>query len=179
MNLQTPKVLWAAMSSSVPMFAVVLATMGKLAMTDDAAKPVGVALAAASLFAAVLSVMMPRLQFRQALAQARFELKDVPDERAMPTHRDDGPTVKAFAHPQAALRRATALFQTPFILSMALAESIAAMGLVVGMQGFGLLGAAPFFVVALVLFGVHFPREATVVRALREVYGAQLKVRAS
>ena len=60
------------------------------------------------------------------------------------------------------------------ILGMALAESIAICGFLVGFFGFDRVQAAPFFVVSFALMLLRFPRDSTIFGPLEAAYQATL-----
>ena len=67
------------------------------------------------------------------------------------------------------------VYQTPFILSLALTEAIAIFGLVIAQGRLAPSALAlPFFAVAWALFGLRFPRVASVVQPAERLYGARL-----
>ena len=80
-----------------------------------------------------------------------------------------------FADRASALTTASQLHLTRLIVSLAMSETIAIMGMVLGMQfGYGPEVTVPFCVLALGLMLVRFPREAALIKQLEAAYGATL-----
>lgn len=163
--MQVPRIMWGAMFASTVMFLVVLLVV-KPQQTPDNALLLG--LGAVALITAALSFAIPRNLHIQALARTKLEISEEPDESGMPMPGNPR-TRRVFANPKQAATRAIMLWQTPFILSLALSESVSIYGFVLGFVGFPLPVVLPFFVVSWLLFAVRFPTESKVLNPLIRV----------
>jgi hypothetical protein len=176
LNLITVRVLWASL---------VFSTLLELAFVLGAdfdrhvelQLPVVVALACVALGVAVTSFLLPSRLHRIALEQLALPVVEVlvQNSEAMSDYRSAAGSQRVFRDAVAARTGMLRAFQTPFILSLALSESIALMGLVIAQ---GRLApswlALPFFAIAWVLFGLRFPREKSLVAPAERLYSARL-----
>jgi hypothetical protein len=175
LNLITVRVLWASL---------VFSTLLELAFVLGAdfdrhvelQLPVVVALACFALGVAVTSFLLPSRLHRIALEQLALPVIEVPVQNSEARdYRSAAGSQRVFRDAVAARTGMLRAFQTPFILSLALSESIALMGLVIAQ---GRLApswlALPFFAIAWVLFGLRFPREKSLVAPAERLYSARL-----
>jgi len=164
----TPRILWGALLASTGIYLVILQT---LELAPGEPDPMMLpALAIAGAFSAITSIAWPAYAQRQAAASATFEIEEVPDPNAQGMFRDQVPTLRRFADPDAVVSKGMALFFTPYILAMALAESVAIYGFVLGFLGFDLVTIIPFWVVAWALMLVRFPRWSDVIAPLEKAH---------
>ena len=173
--LRTQRILWAAQMGATALFVVVLVIQQRSGTlpTDPPFLMLPVFGAVAVVVFAV-SFILPRFMLRGGLARANMEVDEVADDEPQ-LFRTAPKTMRLFADPDAALRRAMQLSQTPLILGIALGEAVAIFGLVLGMLGFSLLEVAPFFVGGWIAIASHFPRQGRIIRALEAAKGATLR----
>ena len=126
-----------------------------------------------SLVMAVMSFLLPRTTYKQAARAAKVKIEEEIASSAFPTrYREAMPKRAVFSNPEAAMTKAFACFQAPFILSLALSEAIALFGLVLSQLGFDKLISLPFFLAGAVLVAIRFPQQANVLRAFEQARGA-------
>ena len=89
-----------------------------------------------------------------------------------PQIRFHGGAAARFANPVEAARRAMALGQTTFILSMALSEAVSLVGLMLHMLGAPIMVSIPFFVVGTTLAAIRFPTVGRLVGDFERTHGA-------
>ena len=123
---------------------------------------------------AVLSFVLPARTYERALAAIRVEVEPEPEAGFEGGFRQGASSSNRFANPAKALRSALGAFQTAFILSLALSESVALFGFALSRLGAPLTTAAPFFVVAWVLMGVRYPTHARAFGRFEARFGARL-----
>lgn len=166
----TPRILWGALLFSTLVYLVILQVIElPEAETDPTMLTV---LAVAGLSSAIISVVWPAFLQRQLAAASKLEVEEVPDPDAQAMFRDQIPTLRRFADPDAVVSKGAAIFFTPFILGMALAESVAIYGFVLGFLGFDLVTIIPFWVTAWALMLVRFPRWSDVLGPLEKAHDA-------
>jgi hypothetical protein len=177
--LQTPRILWLALLTSNAMYLGVLFFV-RAGRTDAPPGPPAPAmiggLACAALVTAAASVLLPRRLFAQAASSADVAVRgDVKDDPlgAQQGFRRAAPSEQVFADPPAARRKAVAAFMTPFIVGMAMAESVSLFGFVLGFLGADVLVFAPFFVVGVALQASRFPSMPAIERAFEAARGAR------
>lgn len=174
--LGTLRVLWAALLGSNAVYVMVSEVLRAQRPPD--APPVDVtmvgALGLASVVTAAVSVFLPAKLLRGAARGAhvgtRTELGA--DPRPSPQgFRRAPPTATAWDDPAAARDAALRAFRAPFIVGMALAESISIHGLVLAVLGAPRLTVAPFFALAVALQAARFPTDERVMGAFAEARG--------
>jgi hypothetical protein len=172
--MQMLRILWFALFASTGVLAgVVVAVGGTLEPGISTTLPVGLAISA--IFAAVLSVVLPARFHRQALrAQKLTVVEEVDQTSAFANYRGALGKRRVFQEPSAARRAAVATMQVPMIVGLALAESVAIDGAIIGFLGFDFIQAAPFFLASGALILARFPRETSIYRALETVFDAKL-----
>lgn len=170
-KLQTLRVLWAALMGSPAMFLivgyVVTSQRSEVPTPEPLLLPV---LGAAALGSAVASVILPLALLRPALLGLKLPLTDAPTVGPSGSRRRP----RRFADASVARIRLLSAVQTPFILGMALAESVALMGFVLWFLGFAFLYVAPAFVISWALMVSKFPRLAFYEAQLETAYDADL-----
>lgn len=173
MQLQTPRVLWFALLMSNAMYAVV----GMLAAPTDGSTidpTLLVALGVVALGNGVGAFIIGMKLRRTAYLKANFEVEEVPDPNAETMFRDSPPMIRQFAKPDTIPKRLMPLAFTPFILELALSESVAIFGLVAALLGADVLTWLPFIFTGATLIAVRFPTEARWLRALERIYDARM-----
>ncbi len=162
-KLQTPRILWFSMFTTIVIFDVVLTKLREEQRAHEHMPELPhlflevFALAAVSL--AVVAVVLPRRAFDRALANANFELSDEGGR-------------KVLADPGAAIGTAFVAFQTPFIIGLALSEAIALCGFTAGFLGGSMLAVSAFFFVSAALMASKFPMANSITRGIERVTGA-------
>lgn len=142
-SLLNVRIVWAALMGSQFVYLAMLA-FGLFPPPEVPPQPVMLTvLSGVAFINAVMSVMLPRVLVGPALGAAR--------------HRD-GHLVGQDR--SVLLPRAISVGFTGWIVGMAIAESIALFGLVLGVLGFSLLQAAPFFGLAALITLMKFPTES-------------------
>jgi F0F1-type ATP synthase membrane subunit c/vacuolar-type H+-ATPase subunit K len=170
-KIMTPRILWGALCFSVVLFDVALT-----AVRDD--KPPGVPphldlmLAAMSVGLAIMSVGLPRQILVRGIKAMNLEVEERPGE-AIGGFRESAPVTRVVKDPTAAIGRAFAPFQQALLIGMALAESIALFGFMLGFLGENMLYASLFFVASLLLMITKYPRIATLATAVERATGAR------
>lgn len=181
MNLQTPRILWGALVSSNALYFGLLLYLNTADARRAGLHPdptLALVFAPVALGLAVASVLLPaRLHAaaaRAAAVETRDDLRDDP-LGATQGFRRPASSERVFADPAAARRAALQAFLAPFIVGMAMAESVSLFGLVLGFLGFGLAVVAPFFVVGAGLQATRYPTEAAVEGPFERAHGARLR----
>lgn len=172
--LRIPRILWAALLGSTVLF------FGMLFVVPDPNQPppdpvMLPALAGAAVMSLVMSIVLPMTQLKQAVAKASFDITEEADTSAsdvIPFR--DAAKRRVFAKPDAARRVMLMRWQTPFILGMALSESVSLFGFVLGFLGFPIPVVVPFFVVCWISMLARFPTPARVFGPFEAAAGAKL-----
>lgn len=158
-RLRSLGIIWFALLLSVGMFAVALifARSSPNAPTDFAHSAVAstylVGLGAFACVAALASLLVPRLLLKRGLAGSGGSSDSL---------------ASGFGDSGSISLEDLAAFQASFIAGMALSESVAMFGFVLGYLGFGLGAIAPFFGVSALLMLARFPSRHRITRALRK-----------
>ncbi len=159
--LNTARILWGALTASTLLlaFVAVRARPPRLSHTMDST--VAYTLAGAGVLVAITSFVLPARGYAAGVRGRRPEiLEPGADGRAR------------FANPEMAMTLATALYFTPFILSMALSEAVTLLGFVVYFQAGPDVVAWPLFAAGTLLAAVRFPTRARVLGAFERAHGA-------
>jgi hypothetical protein len=162
-TLTTLRIIWGSLLAAIGFYAFILA----FSLVHSAGAPQGpslvLPLAAVAVACAGVSVFLPRTLHRQAVLKTQLETVQEPAPDAFSgEYRQALPTRTVFADAKTARRTAMLCFQQPFILSVALSESVALFGLTVGIFGYGMGTAAPFFAAGFLLVASRFPTESRV-----------------
>jgi hypothetical protein len=174
--LATLRIIWGSLLAAIGLYVLVL--VSGIAATPAAPQGMSLVLplAAVALTCAGASVLVPRIVYRQAVSKIQLKIVEEPAPDAFATqYRQAAPTRKVFADPDAARRTAMICFQQPFILSIALSESVALFGLTLGILGYGMNTAAPFFAAGFCLVAARFPTEERVFGPFEASLGATLR----
>ncbi len=164
-GLGVARVLWAALLTSVVLFAAV-AVMVKVEPRVLAPTILGF-LGIAAFGAAVASFLVPARISAGAYARRRPEIAE-PEGYA-----SFGSASPRFAHPAKAMGQALAIAHQAFILRVALSEAVALIGLQAHMLGGTLTLAAPFFAAGFALVAIRFPTRASLVGPYERAHGAR------
>ena len=169
-----PRVLWLAlMVSNIMAFAVVALVAAPPAAPFD--PMMFYVFALVSVGTGVAYVLVPSHMRAQQMQGVKLDTTEQADPNGSVIFRDAAPMVRVFADPVKAARTAAAQFQTPFILGMALAESIGLYGTVLTVLGCPLEQAVAFPLVAALLQARLFPSRQRVLGPLEAHFGARLQ----
>jgi hypothetical protein len=174
-RMQVLKILWGALTISIGMFGVVLFVVRQNQAAQGVDNAMLAGLGVAAVVEAVLSLTMPASMYRQALKNKTFDLKEEAfGDAAAGQNRDAVETHRVFAKPEKALALGILMYQTPFILGMALGEAVAINGLVLGFLGQPITVVVPFFVVSLGLALSRFPSTGGIIKQMQLAVGARM-----
>lgn len=170
-KLRVMRILWAALLASPAMFLlvgyVVTAERQEQLTPEPFLLPV---LGLAALGSAAASVVIPMVLLKPALLALRLPTTDAPS--AGPSGGRRRP--RRFVDATAALSGLLTAAQAPFIVGLAMAESVALLGFVLWFLGFAFVYVAPFFAVSWALLLSKFPRLVSFESALESTYDADL-----
>ena len=167
--LMTLRIIWFALLMSAFLYiGLVFFVLPKPTRpARDAFMLVGIC--AMSAVVAVMSFIMPRILYRNAVKRVDTQTTEQIAPNAFPgRYREVTPKRIVFADPVAAQKQAYLCFQTPFIMSLALSEAIAICGLVLAQLGYEALYPLPFFIVGILLIAIRFPRHEQVIKAFEQ-----------
>lgn len=170
-QIQTLRVLWAALMGSVGLIAVVT-----VILPPSPAEPQSVHLivfAAASLGIAVASFVLPRQIHRNGARGAQAEIVEIPDPDA-PSGFGNAKRVRTFKDARRARSLAMMSYQQYTILGCALSESVGLFGFVLDRLGHPQVASAPFLMASLLLMALRFPSEARAVALFEGATNARL-----
>jgi hypothetical protein len=156
-RLQVPRILWFAIFGSTLIFIVLRFV---IPMEPVKAEPMMLPLLGlCALSSLVMSFFLPARLGNQARRAQKLEIVESADPNATSDviPGSAGPKRRVFADPKKAIGAAFMTYQSPFILGMALSESVALSGLVLWFLGFGLAEGLPFFVLAWISMALRFP----------------------
>jgi hypothetical protein len=174
-KLFTLRVLWMGMMTSSVLFVVVLFIVrGNRGNMSQPNPILPVVLGVIGVGMAVASYLVPRVWYRNILATKKVAIEEEAKPGAFGQYRQEGPTERVFAKPRDAFNQALRLYNTPFILSMALAEAISIDGLVVGMTGHPVAVALPFFLVGTGLIAEKFPSVSFITKQIERAHDAKM-----
>jgi hypothetical protein len=140
-TLTTARIIWGALLASLGIYVALLVTGFGGPRPEEGPEPVMItALSAVAMFNSLASLLFPRYLLRQGLASSRDRLRELVGQP-----------------PEVIGQRAMTLGFAPMIIGLALAESVAIFGLILGLLGAPLLTVAPFFAAGAMLMLVQFP----------------------
>jgi hypothetical protein len=178
--LRTMRILWGAMLGTVGLLAVLL--LAGIRAEEPAPRDLLLPciFASFSIGGGALSFLLPKSLFKQAAARADVEIVNDPVPDALVAgFRQAAPTHRVFADTLGAERAAAFAFNSPFVLSLALSESVGLMGFVLGFMGFVLPVWAPFMAVSVVLIALKYPTRETITKGFERARGARFAPPAS
>ncbi len=170
-TIATMRILWAALLTSVSLFAVLILILPPAQVSPDRVQFfIFVAVAAAS---TVSSFVLPAQAHGNTVRRAALETQDVPDPEA-PAGFGDVKRVQVFKDPARARAYAFGSYQMYMILGCALSEAVAMLGLVLNRLGHPPLTTLPFVVAGLLLMAVRYPVEAKAIALFEGAAKARL-----
>jgi len=164
--LKTFRVLWFALTvSNLLLGLVTFLVPSRAAHPPDATMWQFFAALGAGL--AVASFVVPARMYSRSIAG-----REPPQITAAEPTPDGSRGAARFAQPELAARAAMPAALTPFILSMALSETVSVLGLQLHMLGYAPTITMPFIVVGTVLAASRFPTVARLVGRYERLHGA-------
>jgi hypothetical protein len=166
---------WLGFTASIGLCAIVLslATDGLYTEKVSTLGLVIAGLLACGLAAA--SLLMPRRLCTDAMISAHMRSEPKQDLLESTLREDDrfeyAGMIKALPKLEKRLLGVVTLHKRPFLVSLALAEAVAVVGLFIGLAQGSLGAALPFLLVALGLCAVHFPRLGGLIARARKLGG--------
>jgi len=172
-RLHTLRIFWfAIISSTLMLFGVVFVVRPHSQVQHPPALP----FVAVALMSAVVSVALPRFSFSRALGRIHFETREEPVATVAASYREGVPVRSVIANPDAAIEAGLGAYVTPFILAMALSESVGMLGFALGFLGAPTDVVLPLFGASLILQAARFPSSITVRRAVVRAAQAEFEV---
>jgi len=172
------RILWGSLLISTFLYLVVLhqAAPTPAQPPDPIMLPV---FGMVALSIAAISLWLPRMMFatgvKAALKSDKFASHMAADPDASMILRDETPKLRMLVNDKKNRDLVATFFFTPFIIGMALSESIAIFGLVLGFIGFGWPEVLSFFAVAWVLMIIRFPRPEAVFAQFEKIGGVRFE----
>jgi hypothetical protein len=176
--LNTVRILWFALLMAIFLHMGIAYGVlpKKVAVAPDPIMPW--ALGGVAVLVAVMSFLVPRMTYQQAAKAADVKIAEEVASTAFPNrYREALPKRAVFAEPDAAVAKAYACFQAPFIMSIALSEAVALFGLVLAQLGFDMAVSLPFFLTGAALILNRFPQEPKVLAMFEQARGASFPTR--
>ena len=172
-HLLTPRIMWMAlMMSNVMIFVVLTLTAQPPQAPPDPIVFIVLAMIATS--AAVAHFLLPERMRQANVAGSKLETTERVDPNASVIFRDAAPRIRVFVDEKAVAATGGRVFQTPFIVGMALAESIGIDGGVLVAMGFPVEHAVAFPAIGALLMIRSFPTRKAMLAPLEQHYGATL-----
>ena len=176
-SFRTGRTLWFAIVVSTTLFLAMLQYLRVTGAAPHAQVPPGMVfvLALVAVGTATASVLVPTRVL--AARVRRLEIKVV-DEIGEPvgSFRESAPVRRVVADPESAVRAALAPYQSTLVLGLALAESVALYGFMLGYLGAPAPVFLPFFVVSWALMATKIPKPERVTRVIASVTGAECRL---
>ncbi len=175
----TQRILWVALLTSNFLYIGVLFYLRanrsgqSLPAIDPMMAP---AFAAVAVGIAAASLLLPRRLYASSAGSSPIETRDGVKEDpmgALQGFRRPAPSERIFADADAARSAALVRNMSPFIVGMALAESVSLLGFVLGFLGAAETIFLPFFAVGIALQATRFPSMAAIERAFEAAHGAK------
>ena len=168
-RMRTPRILWGAMLASVGIYAglIVSGALGSGADADPLPLPLLLSLSVAL---AIASFVLPHVLHRQAIARAKFEIDERPMNVAPTNYRSASGRYRQLR--SGVYAAALPLFFTPFILSLALSEAVAVLGVAGASTGVSPMYCLPLLGVSALLIAVRFPTWSAVVGPIEKRHDA-------
>jgi hypothetical protein len=172
-RLQTMRILWMALVISSLLFLFIVTS--HLVQSPDPMPPQMPEMFGALAFGiAIISIVLPARGLDMGLRSMDVTIENDVGE-PIGSFREAAPVERFIAKPHDTVLAAFPRYQTPFILGMALAESINLFGFVLGFMGAPPSAYAPFFALGLALMMWKFPRLSILTSALERVKDAKIR----
>jgi hypothetical protein len=164
--LRVARVLWGSLTASTVIFAGLA-----LGVPHNVPRPMELqvqwALVFLALVVAIVSFVLPARTYSNALQSRKAEVAQ-PEPMAGFVAGQGA----RFVHPGKAAGQAVVLWQTPFILSMALSEAVTLLGFIIAWSGGALAVAGPLMAAGTLLAAVRFPTLARMLGPYERAHGA-------
>lgn len=176
-QLLTARILWGALLASNLAYVVILQVL-RSGSSMPPPTPIVTLLPMLALLGVVnlaMSFALPRVFYARAASAYRPAVREdvAADPLGARGFRTAAASERVFAEPEAARQQALAVFMTPFILGMALAESVSIFGLVLGFLGGHYREVLPFFALGVLAQVVRFPTAEGVEGSFARAHGAR------
>ncbi len=176
-RLLTVRILWAALLSTNFVYLGVLAYVrDHRAPLPAPASAMVMAMAVAGLANAVMSFVMPQMIYRRAaLATGVATREGLMGDPLGATQgfRTAAASGRVFGDDRAARQAAFRVYQTPFIMGMAMAEAVSLFGFVLGFLGAEWAQVLPFFAVGIAAQAARLPTMGRVEGMFEAAHGAR------
>ncbi len=175
-RLLTARILWASLLLTNFIYLGVLAYLrSSRTPPPEPASTLVMGLAVAGLANAVMSFVLPRSIHRRAALATGTETREglMGDPLATQGFRTAAASGRVFSDDRAARRAAFQVFQSPFVVGMAMAESVSLFGFVLGFLGAEWAQVLPFFAVGIAAQAVRFPTLGRVEGMFEAAHGAR------
>ncbi len=176
--MQTVRILWAGMMTSVVILGVVCFV---LPVQNGAHQVVLLAgLGVSAVFEAVLSFVLPAMGLKTGFRSLEVETVEKPapaDESSM--FGGQPRMEKVIKYPGKAFKAGFIRYQTAFILGCALSEAVAINGVVIRQLGFGPTEFLPFIAAGFLLVAIRYPSEERIMALIEKATGARFPTTAS
>lgn len=164
------RLLWTALFFAPLTYLMVLQVAAR--PTEPADEIIRWALLAASVIGLGWSIFLPRILHRARVRKSQeFVTEEVDDLGAPRGFRVAAPKKRVLQDPKRAFDHATKLYFTPMIVGLAMAESIAVQGLLLGIMGFAPPVYLPHFAVGWLAMLPHFPSREKIVSVVEKETG--------
>jgi len=172
-HLMTPRIMWMALMMSNVMIFVVL-TLTAQAPSEPPDPIVFIVIGMMAVGAAAAHFLVPARIQKATTAGTKLETSEMVDPNASVIFREAAPRIRVFVDERAVAAAGGRVLQTPFIVGMALAESIGLNGTVLVALGCPLAQAVAFPAIAALLMARLFPTRKSLLAPLEAHYGARL-----
>jgi hypothetical protein len=167
-----PRILWLALFASQGIYLVLVTVPGLLDRPTEPSELVALpVLAGVAVMMAVMSFVLPAVMRNAAARSVAPATTEGPAAAVSASYRGPIGSTKTFADRTAALRDGVRVGTAPFIVGLALTESVAVIGLVLAFMGHPRLHYLPFFAVAALLMLARFPTEHTFLAPIERAHG--------
>lgn len=174
-NLMTPRILWFALLMSQGMYLGILHVPGLVQPPSAPPDPMLLYVFGGSAFMAGVASFLVPFGIRKNIGRStRVATVEAVGAARSASFRETHAAPRAFEDRDAALREGLRRGFAPFIISLALTESIALIGFTLGFLGHPLFVFLPFFIVAWLLMLARFPTEKTFLAPVAEANGVIL-----
>lgn len=171
-HLLQQRIIWAALFMGTLLYLVVGLVIELPPFDEPVPALFPLSLAPGAVVMVVIGIVLPERLFRPRLLALGLPITTLAPDAALFTDRPG--RRRRFADPATARQRAIPAMNIALILPLALAESLAIMGMMLLLLGFGPALALPFFLVAWGWMLARFPTAKRLERVLEVAYDADL-----